>query len=248
MDITEYEMVAGITGEISVVIDAAEALLDWFLPENCLLVIAYPPTPVIEEIVQWCDIVGQKYATTTEYLPEILCNYGDPAVGGSDKIDLALIVLGIEGRQQVIRDTWDRGIEVYDLTRAMYEVTEGDDLGLAVYEPQTQSHEVSDGLGGRGSLDIFAPQNRSESRTTWTRQELEEIMAGIVRVHEERYHSNLDPVLDGAITKLPVSKTDGGKIRCLRKKNGEIRVSPRAKAKLDEEEIWLTQEEYEASL
>lgn len=319
-----YDMIAGITGESVIDLDALDAMLDWFLADECLLLIADPPTPGTERIVEWCEDVNQPYIRTQEYIPEILYSHGDPVIGGFGEAELNLIVLGVEGRTQVIQDTWNYGIEVFDLSRAMYPVVRGDDLDLVVYEPETQPHELSDSLGGRGSLDIFVPQNGSESRV-WTNEfddafpdlkkpgkgehlhkpyeachddcpephltaeeadiweksvnppvswlddyapgltqkelveRLREEMAGIIKAHEERYHGaqiadrlaegfavnyteHTDSGQAGSLQPVQMSGIDV-KIRCLKDKNGKIKVSPRAKPKANETVTWLTQEE-----
>lgn len=255
-----YEMIAAVIGNGEVEMDALDALLDWFLPDDCRLELS-TNDPGVEIVRQWCEEVGQEYSfeRTSEYMIESLMSWQD------QDYNVALIVLGVENNERFVYAAWNAGIEVYDLTRAMYPVTRGDDLDLVVYEPETLPHEISDGLGSRGSLDIFAPQDGSQSREgphldTGTlllvnAEGLRNMMMGVVQAHEKQYHQ--PAVIVAELTEEELNQqgihNDGvddpskDKIRCLKnKKTGAVRVSPRAQPKSNEEEIWLSQEEVDA--
>lgn len=295
VDNTTYKTVAGIVGSADVHIDAFEGLICWLVPEKDGLIIVSASLP--GKYREWCDLVNQDYKTVNSDA-EVVESLADM----SEKVpDVALVVLGIEGNEDLVRKAWDKNIEVLDMVRALYPVTKGDDLRDALYEPVTQAYEISDGLGGRGSLDIFAPQEPAQSRTEahehkpyeacypdcpeprytkekaeeraakWyaddragavkelamtgrgslfgmehTEQEILEIMAGMIKTHEEKYHGNHVPVITGvavnAMSEIPVEdNTD--KVRCIVGASGKIRVSPRAKLKNGEREIWLHPEE-----
>lgn len=237
----DYEMVAGIAGDVLLELESIEALLDWYLPEDCYVITSNAVNPALQRIQYWMTEVGQDWTINSGYddtLIDNLVRYGDPA-------DLSLIVLGVEGNEKLIQQAWQNNIEVADLTRAMYIVQQGVDLDDVVYEPQTHPHEVTDGLGGRSSLDVFASLDQSESRLAGTtRKQIEEIVTGLIRLHEEGFHQpQPTPEEKGQAMADAIDDFRAGKVRCLKNKAGEIRVSPRAKAKPGEEEVWLTQEE-----
>lgn len=264
----DYEMVAAVIGNGEVEIDAMEALLDWFLPDEVLLELGQPDQGV-DIIRQWCIEVDQEYVDiSSAHVVESLANWQDR------DIEVVLIVLGIEDNEETIQQAWNYGIEVADLTRALYIVQQGVDLDWELYEPVTHPHEVTDGLGGRGSLDIFASQNglqsdvrtsipsvplwQANAHTAWTREQLEEMMTGLIRVHEEGFHPSAGILLSMAepseeelnargIHNDGIDDPSVDKIRCLKNtKTGAIKISPRAKPKNGEEEIWLTQDEIDA--
>lgn len=272
-----YDMVAGIVGFGDIDDEAMSALLDWYLPENSLVLIHSAHAGSQTQVYNWCAEVGQDYQIIQGDVLDALLKFDE------ESQDLSLIVLGVEDTTGIIKDAWANDIEVIDLTRAAYPVTQGIDLEDILYEPVTHAHEVTDGLGGRGSLDIFAPQDvlQSDDRIKFSIppeirrkfpmpdepalsqadlvEKLVEIMTGLIQVHEEKYHA---PETEGVVIgQLPsdaqitiagnleiVQSNTSEKIRCLKNiKTGKIRVSPRAKAKDGEQETWLTQEEIDAA-
>jgi len=305
---TRFEMVAAVAGYGLASFDDMDAVLNWYLPEECFLLIhegELHKNAGLRAVQSWCDDVNQEYSRI-KYDSNVIENL----LSYKDKADsLSLIVLGVEGNTEIIREAWDNNIEVADLTRAMYIVQQGIDLEVALREPVSHAHEISDGLGGRGSLEIFAPQNGSEDRTgnvhlhkpyeacyddcpephyseedaekrsaEWNAQgiekartslpseqdpliqmmkkaeplysakELEEIVAGYIRAHEERYHTpEVAHRKEHIVASVAgedddtISKMD--KVRCIMGKDGIAKTAPRRQPKPGEKVVWLSAEE-----
>jgi hypothetical protein len=221
--VPEDMVVIAITGSANVPPAELEALLDEYVPEDdCLILISADNKTGLNEVRQWCRDVKQVFndiidSTIIMMLDEV------------DSEEKELWVLGIRGEESKIRAAHNLGIPVSDLTRAMFSV-EPAEVAL------DGSESNADGLAESG-LGVFMgegnpPQQRPpQSYILNEDKEIEKIVTGFIRAHEEKFHGAASP------------EVTEDKTRYYKNSSGNLRRAGRSKIKEGEEEVWLTEAE-----
>lgn len=243
------DMVAVIAGTEYVYYDSVEAELDDFLPVKSIVFIpGYPDgtiPPDSEAVVKkWMDFADQDYF---EAEPEMLM---EQAIECEPEAEHVLIVLG-KTDPAMVNFAISLGWSVHDLTLGLFPVTQSDDGGAEM--PLDGPEVNADGLAyesGVTTPDTSSPwYDPSEGLT---REEIEKIVAGYIKVHEAAFHQ--PSVATGTVAAMDhmrevfenASAEEVATIKCYKNKSGKIRKAGRSKMKPGEEEIWLEQADVDA--
>jgi hypothetical protein len=246
------DMVAVIAGTEYVYYDSVEAELDDFLPVKSIVFIPdYPDgtvPPMSEAVVKkWMDFADQDYLEADPNMIMMQAIAYEPAA------EHVLIVMGT-GDRETIEYAFSRGWDVFDLTRGLFPVTQ-EDLEAEDAEMPLDGPEINaDSLAGESGMITHGtgsePYNGSESHT-WSREEIEKMMSGYIQVHEAKFHGvpSESVILEGITDMSAVPEmAEPVKIRCYKSKTGKIRKAGRSKMKPGETEVFLTDEELDATL
>jgi hypothetical protein len=234
------DMVAVIAGSGKVLYETVESELDDFLPVASVVFIPGYPDSVIPpegEVVvkRWMDFSDQDYveADTTQFFMQSLTYMPD--------VEHVMITIGTEFRRP-IENALSAGWDVFDLCRGLFPVTQADleseDAEMPLDGPEINADGLSGNLGMITHGTDSEPYDGSEGLT---KKEIEEIVAGYIQVHEQKFHgAPVESVMQEDVAKPEMPEP--GWVRCYKSKTGRIRKAGRSKMKPGETEILVDPE------
>jgi hypothetical protein len=166
--------------------------------------------------------------------------------------DRAVMVLGTQGSEDVIKDMLDAQIPVLDLTRALYPVTYADltslpdaEIAPDVAEFHSESLAAAAGVTTLNTLPLDAAGFSAPQLEL-----IREMIMVAIHVHEQEFHPSA-PVkfVDNSDHEAKLDDSPSpDKVRYIRHKENNTIRKARSNSRLtaNEEEIWLTPEQAEA--
>lgn len=249
------KLITAITGTGDITYNNAAALLNDYLPFDDVLVYvpSYMTSEGIKVVVQWLkdaniNMERVKKPQMSSYL-----------MGNPDAEAKSLIVLGVDGSEDIIAEVREENIPVLDLTRALFSVSPAgaSETHIPLYGSESKSQPLSEASGTpMGSekdhgLEFVTEtltdrMDRLENEMKELREQMTDprmvsgnIAAGMRTTAEDDIGAGETGFHTGVSTE--------GTERYYRNGKGKIRKAGRSKIKPGEKEVWLTDEEVESA-
>lgn len=256
-------LVVAITGTGDTTYNNAAALLSDYLPEDVLVYVpSYTTSDGMKVVVQWLKDANINVERVKRHL------LPDFYLGNPDATDRALIVLGIEGQEELIVEAFDNFLAVYDLTRGMYRVSKAElPLYGSVSEPESLADDSGTSVGVHNDLALESVTEPGDTTAQFAkitvelaelRKEVNDLRAHVAtstaswepdpritsgNIQAGMAHSTGQDEFIGQAAQEELYADTTGKTKYYQNGKGKIRRAGRSKIKAGEKEVWLTEEE-----
>jgi hypothetical protein len=236
-------LIVAITGSGDTTLNNASALLDDYLPVDDVLV--YVPSYITSDgmrvVVQWLRDANINIERVKKHL---LSSY----LLGNPEPDKSLIVLGVEGSEEIIQEVMSEDVAVYDLTRGLYRVSESEiPLSVPESDVETRTGESGTPVGSGDDLGLESltePQPDLQERVARLERKLTEIES---RINWEHTANPRMPVAPEPSQEKELDAEREGTVKYFQNGKGKVRKAGRSRIKPGEKEVWLTEDEVESA-